>query len=318
MTNLRISALYCSFVVLAGSACTTGGDLIPEDAGVLPPADGDLADSGAPPPVDAGPGRTPSPGCVSGAEHIFLLSYDRELLRYEPERDHAVTSIGVVRCPETPSGHPFDTNAHTMTVDRSGRAWLFDQGGALYHVNTEDASCTATTFEMAQDEFEFLGAAFRLDLTSDSLATPDEVLFVSGGPTNHADEVRNWSDQLAVIDTDTLAFTTLPRTGAGQPVIVSTDGAGNLWAVSEGELVAADPSTGTLASSGHEVPAMVGFQSSYVFWGGKFYFFLPGDEGATVVYTLEAGSGAWEEVLTLDTLEIVGSGVSTCAPVDLI
>lgn len=308
-TSIAIpSLLFCL------SACTTGGGgLISLDAGAP-------GDAGPPPAPDAGaPAVVPNAGCASGVDQIFLLSYDQELFRYEPANAHAITSVGRIRCPETASGEPFDTNSHNMTVDRSGRAWLFDQGGALYHVSTEDASCTATTFEVGQSQFEFLGVTFRYDPGGGSMATPDEVLFASGGPANNMEEGANWSDQLAVIDTDSLALTTFERAGSGAPVVVSADGAGNLWAVSEGVLVAADPATGSLAATGREIPATVGFQSSYVFWGGRFYFFLPGEaEGSTDVYTLEPERETWERVLTLDGIRIVGSGVSTCAPVDLI
>lgn len=278
-------------------------------------SDASTLDAGEP--VDAG---VDDSTCAGRSRWIYLLSFDQELLRFEPSADNTVTRLGRIRCPDTVSNEPFDTNSHNMTVDRSGRAWLFDQGGALYHVDTSDASCTGTTFEVDQTEFEFLAATFVYDVTSTSTTTPQERLLVSGGPSNNGDG-ENWSNEIATIDPDTLAFTELQRVGSGGAVLLTSSGDGRLWSIAnvdgEAGLFPTEPSTGEVRAQDGGFPAEVGSQSSIVFWGGRFYVFTANGDSGTLVHTYTPSTDAWELVMALEE-QIVGSGVSTCAPVVLI
>ncbi len=58
---------------------------------------------------------------------------------------------------------------------------------------------------------------------------------------------------------------------------------------------------------------------AFAFWGGRYYVFIEETLApSTDVWRLDPSDGSFERVLEDTGYRIVGAGVSTCAPVELI
>ena len=58
---------------------------------------------------------------------------------------------------------------------------------------------------------------------------------------------------------------------------------------------------------------------AWAFWGARYYIFLQGQlDTSTQVYRFDPATGATERLVPNTGRRIVGAGVSTCAPTELI
>lgn len=297
-------------LVLAGCSCDTRGDP-GRDAG--PPRVG--VDSGPPslfdsgPPGDAGPPGDPN--CANAAaQFLYVIDSSDVLLRYDPEAN-TLTSLGAVDCPTTSS--PF-----SMAVDRDANAWVAYQDGNLFRVSVADLTCTATSFTPNQAGFEVFGMGY----VADAPGSTEETLFVSGGSLL---DVSLGTADLGRID-DSLVLTPI---GAlpGWPELTGT-GDAELWGffpdTAPPSVRRIDTATGGTAQSFpiNEIGGGLGLGDrawAFAFWGGLFHIFYKGELDATTnVWRLNPEDGSVVEMIHESGYRIVGAGVSTCAPVDLI
>jgi hypothetical protein len=258
--------------------------------------------------LPASDGGTIPDDCADRARWVYLVDSDRTLLRFEPDR-LAFEEIGTVDCP---SG---DATPFSMAVDRDARAWVLHSDGRLYAVSTADASCEATAFAPDQDGFERFGMGFA----TDGPASTNETLFVGGGSQGL---FGGSSPRLGRIDLTSLELTAI----GGLPEFpeLTGTGEGELWGFFPNEVPATvrriDKTTATTHETFRIDEVGLGAQAwAFAFWGGRFYLFLQAlSDTSTNVYRLDPDSGAVTEVVSSTGRRIVGAGVSTCAPVDLI
>lgn len=254
--------------------------------------------------------------CAEGARWIYVVDRDGTLRKFQPDTLE-FTTIGTLSCPAPAGNTPF-----SMSVDRDAKAWVLYTDGRIYHVSTTDASCTTTAFTPNQAGYENFGMGFVADAAGGS----DETLFVAGGSS--IGMLIGDSAQLASINTSSLTLTPVGGTLGGWPELTGT-GAGELYGFFpvtspfSGEVTSVkrlDRSTGnpvetfnlsSLNTSGVSAWA-------FAFWGGRFYIFVEVDRGGTAVHRFEPSSGTFETVIGNTGYGIVGAGVSTCAPVELI
>jgi hypothetical protein len=245
--------------------------------------------------------------CTEAARWVYVIDSDRQLLRFQPD-DLSLTPIGTVSCG---ASTPF-----SMSVDRDARAWVLHQDGNIFHVSTLDASCAPTGFAPDQAGFELFGMGF----VADADMSTEETLFVAGGAES---SIATGSSSLGAIDEGSLV---LSRVGSipGWPELTGT-GSGELWGffpdTDPPSVRRLDKTTGATEES-FDFEAIAGTTPSawaFAFWGGRFYVFLQTTfDPSTNVWRLDPRDGSFTEVLSDIGYRIVGAGVSTCAPVDLI
>lgn len=301
------SLLAVALLSLAVCACG-GGD--PRrggrDGGPGATDAGPRPDGARPPVGDGGAGDD----CASGARWIYLVDSGRALLRFEPDT-LTLTPIGTLDCPASLGASPF-----SMSVDRNATAWVLYGSGELFRVSTADASCSATTFAPHQAGFEVFGMGF----VSDAEGSADETLFVAGGAML---DISLGSARLATIDMGTLGLSPRSDTLPGWPELTGT-GRGELW----GYFPEAPPTVRRLDKTNgatlqtFDLPGVEGVGVSawaFAFWGGRFYVFLEAlTDFSTNVFRLDPSDGRVERVIDDSGYRIVGAGVSTCAPIELI
>jgi hypothetical protein len=244
--------------------------------------------------------------CTQAGQYIYTVDSNGMFSRFDPT---TLTSLDIapLNCPSTAS--PF-----SMNVDQKGIAWVVFDDGSLFRVDTANASCTATTYQQGQHGFTTYG----MGSVFDSNTGIDTLYLASGLLTGSTSQLGTLSfPSLTVSPVATIPIGWLELAGTGD---------GQLWgyapsgSAAGGPLLARiDRTTGGLLDS-YAVPEIVtigGF--ALKFFGGAFYIFVGPDVWRIYRSTLVPGQTSHAvpatRVLTNPGRDIVGAGVSTCAPV---
>ncbi len=281
----------------------------------------DATDAAADVLTDAG---HPSPiGCEdAGATLIYVTTQQGDLWSLYPPTLRFVR-IGRMVCPtNTPGATPF-----SMAVDHGGTAYVVYSDGELFRVSTATASCRPTNFALNQQGFLTFGMGF-----SQNQSGIGETLYVA----SDLQPGTNLPPRLGTIDTATLS---LRSVALFQPPIGSAEltgtGGGDLFAFfalgasSDGGPFPAPSAIGRIDKTNGLMTGEVvldgvgqGCAWAFAFWGGDFYTFTaPPPTGTcsatspppTVVTRMRPADGTVVPIATFGA-EIVGAGVSTCAP----
>ena len=266
--------------------------------------------------------------CSDRAELVYVVDDEDNLYSFDPPKLHAgqdpFTLIGEMNCPASRSwsdwgggrGTPF-----SMSVSRDATAWVLYTSGEIFHVSTENASCTETNFDRGQQGFDLFGMGF----VSDSVGSSQEKLWIAGSTAwelRYTDTVGD----LGYIDTDTMQVSrvgSLPSGGANSPELTGT-GNGDLFGFYPGtsrrssqvaHIDKGNARHGNDWSFTEPNDDVVGW--AFAHWGGDFYIFVTTDEWIGVnsqVLHFDGDTGNVETMLSDLPYTIVGAGVSTCAP----
>jgi hypothetical protein len=289
------------------SGTTNPGD---DDSGETPDG-GPITD--ALPPIDV---SMPPPfnDCPdAGSTFIYVVGSGNDLYSFYPPMV-AFTRIGTLRCPLLPSGVQAKATPFSMAVDRTGVAYVIYTDGELFRVSTATASCEATRFVIGQGGFD---SNFGMGYSHDDTGTGETLFVIGEGGT------------LATIDTNTFGLRVI---GTGSPPLESAE----LTGTGAGDLFGFYASTGATACTNHACPdssigqldkasgrqtnqsvlkgVNQGNAWAFAFWGGDFYTFTQASAGGTRVTRFRPSNGSVVTVATRPDFQIVGAGVSTCAP----
>lgn len=238
------------------------------------------------------------PGCSVASRYVYVIDSAGTLAKFDPPT-LKFTAIGQVNC-NAPVATPF-----SMAVDRSAHAWVVFTNGRLYKVDTQTAACTPTAFVPNQSGFNTFGMGF----SADSAQSSHDTLFVS------SDSVP----RLATIDTTTLQLTPIgPYDQLSARAELTGTGDGRLYGAFEGMpyvVAQIDKTNAHILSQAPQNAIQYAPDSSnfaFAFWGGSFWLFV-GPGTSTDVFQFDPQQGTTVKRKTVP-FEIVGAGVSTCAP----
>lgn len=231
---------------------------------------------------------------------VYILGQDKQFARFAPQTQD-LTVLGTLNCP----GEDFNTT-FSMSVDRKGRAWVLFANGVIYHVNTKTLECTATGFLPCQSGF----CTFGMGFVSDAPGSEMETLYVSGAYNQPG------SSGLATIDQTTLTLTPIADYDvlAGKAAELTGTGDARLFGYFQdvpirlAEINKADAKVITYSDL-TQIPS--GLSWAFAFWGGSFYIM-----SGTGIYKYEPTSQITTPINTNVGFDIVGAGVSTCAPTE--
>ncbi len=254
---------------------------------------------------DAGGGGdsgNPDPGptdqCPEEAKLIYVVSQSYRFAQFDPRPDPPVFNvIGDLNCPAS------GATPWSMSVDRTGRAWVLYSSGKIYWVDTKTAACSDSGYVANQLGYDHFGMGF----VSNSPGSAEETLFVSaeksGLSTTYA---------LGTIDTSTLSLNIISQIqGATYLAELTGSGSGRLWGfypiATTPRIAEFDKTTGAEVA---QFPLTLGPVGDFAFayWNGYFWVFL-GEN----VYKVSQANGTMTQVLSAQE-PTVGAGVSTCAP----
>lgn len=253
--------------------------------------------------------------CPAASKLVYVLSNTFDLLSFTPNTGTFVP-IGHVDCGES--------TPNSMAVDRSGTAWVNYANGKLFKVSTKDASCQPTTYEPNQGGFGRFGMAFA----SNAAGGDAETLFVNGIEDGL---ISSKGRGLAKIDLGTLELSVMGDfSGAlrGKSAELTGRGDGKLFGFFTTEpnatLAEIDKTSGVTSNVQELAGVSTGSAWAFSYWGGDFWFYTAGLGATTSTVTRLATSGdgkltkvktnAAEIAKASGKFNIVGAGVSTCAP----
>jgi hypothetical protein len=233
--------------------------------------------------------------CDAGRS-IFLMTDQEVLLRFDPDK-LALDEIGRIDCPT-------NSSVNSMAVDRQGNAWLGYHSGEVFRVSIATLACAPSGYTAAQLGWTWFGMAFATDTIEgdrETLYLADGMSFTGLGAVGREDlRLRPIGAFQAPI--------------AGRRCELSGRGDGRLFVFCPGspaQLVEVDKQSGaTLSASALPFADIESF--AFAHWGGSFLLFTSLGQGSRVD-SFHLGVGTRRLVEHLD-FEIVGAGVSTCAP----
>ena len=244
----------------------------------------------------------PADGCTDAARPIYLLGQGNTLYRFDPPA-LALTTVGTVDCPV---GGGTAATPFSMAVDRKGVAWVLYSNGQIFHVDVTTGACAATDYEPYQHELSVFGMGFA----TDEPGGQEETLYIAD----------YFGSGIATISTDTLTVSPVRTYDAlFESAELTGTGDGRLFGFFRGlpsVIAEIDPATGHILSQAPQMGVNIGMGWAFAFWGGDFY-----------LATNPGGAGSKIERINLDTWErttvvtgipenIIGAGVSTCAPTE--
>ncbi len=255
--------------------------------------------------TDAGGKNVNDNGCAGGvSEAIFVVDLNSDLHRFLPATNQ-FQRIGTVSC-QVPS----DVTPFSMSVDRQGTAWMLFSDGSIHNVSTENASCQSTSYQSGQRGFEFFGMGF----VSDDDGSNEETLHLSKSTDGFG------QSELAVLDTNTLQVTFrggMSHTTDFGPELTGT-GSGELYGYFPGlfgsEIQQISKSNGNTLQTWNLGGVIDVTAWAFAHFGGEFFIFVT-DGGNSKVQKFSPSNGNLVTELSDIGFEIVGAGVSTCAPV---
>jgi hypothetical protein len=250
-------------------------------------------------------GPTGNTNCSAETQYIYTLAADNSLYSFDPPT-LTFSLIGVLNCP-TVGASPY-----SMAVDRNANAWTVFTDGSFYRVDTKSAHCSATSYVPGQSGWSTFGMGFSADTPGGSA----ETLYVSEAAYPGSGLTKG----LGKIDLTTMKLTTIGMYDkVNARAELTGTGDAKLFGAFEGlpyDVAQIDKGTAKILSQAPQNAISYPPDSSnfaFAFWGGDFWLFV-GPGTSTDVFHYQVASQVTTKVKTV-TMEIVGAGVSTCAPI---
>ncbi len=239
--------------------------------------------------------------CTEASRWIYTVESNGTFARFDPDL-LTFTDLGTLSCPAQPGAAPF-----SMAVDQNAVAWVIYTSGELFQVDTQTAVCQPTAFVPDQAGVKLFGMSFVFQPT-----TGQDTLYVAGGGA-----AWGTSNDLATIAFPSLTLSTIAPVSLGSGELAGT-GDGELWdfipafdgTTGISILAQLDP-TNASALQTFELPQITasgGFATK--FYGGAFWIFL-----GPSVYEVQRATGVVTTAIVDSGRDVVGAGVSTCAPI---
>lgn len=240
----------------------------------------------------------PEDDCEHTSDLVYVVDRDRGAIHlFDPEA-LSFTELGRVSC--TGGASP-----ESMAVGRDGVAWVRGSDDRLYSVDLATFACSRAATSLPSG-FGSFGMGFA---TEDAGTWRDELYLAD-------------ADSLGVLDTETGAFEMLGGMASQSELTGNADG--ELWAFlpleSPAALVEVDKRTGReldrIGLSAFPHPSDID-TFAFATWGGDFWLFVRsyGMGNSTDVYQVGT-DGTMRRVMVDVGFDVVGAGVSTCAPAE--
>ncbi len=269
-----------------------------------------------------GGGGSGDDGCSASAKLIYVVDSNNTLSQFDPTTK-AFTDLGQLNC-SAPSGY----NPFSMGVDRNSQAYVLyvkqDQttgdvlGTKLFKVDTTSATLTCAATSFTPGNYKEFGMGFSTTAAGGDI----DQLFIAGGANVDTSATTN----LTTIDVSTFAV------GSAHQITGSPELTGNanaeLWGFfpddTSPKIEKINKTTGLADTTAPLTDS--GFVGTplawaFAFYGGDYWIFLEKDnsggfdpETNTTVYQV-SDTGVLKGKTNAPGREIVGAGVSTCAPV---
>ena len=227
--------------------------------------------------------------CSQETKQIYVVATDKVLYRFYPDTLKFVR-VGSLGCPTT-------AGTFSMAIDRRGTAWVEYTDGAIFAVNTSNATCKPTAFRPGQTGFTTFGMGYAKNGDTPS----GETLYLAGSG-------------LGSLDTKSFDIKFLGSLTFGRTELTGLDT--SLFAFSVGSGVIAGLNKGTGATEVTYRTSATDEQAAFAFaqWGGDFWLFTGSTTSTVTRYSPITDVSTVALTPSQTGMLIVGAGSSTCAP----
>ena len=241
--------------------------------------------------------------CVAGSQWIYTVDTTGTFSIFDPQ-SLTFSDIGPLICFDPMA----DARPFSMAVDQSTVAWVEYTSGNIYRVDTTTLACTPTSYQVDPNLKDF-GMGFVFDPS-----TGLDTLYVAG-TTDAAFTMGHNPSTLGTIAFPSLSLTPVGPIAFGAPELTGT-GDGQLWGFAPSDesvnsvaiLAQIDPTNGSVINS-YPYDSLGTGGYAMKFWGGSLWIFI-----GNTIYQVDRTNGSIQTALTNSPHEVVGAGVSTCAP----
>ncbi|HEY6463986.1 MAG TPA: hypothetical protein VIY73_27640 [Polyangiaceae bacterium] len=257
-------------------------------------------------------------GCSgAAADFVYVLSAENVLYSFAPAQK-LFTKIGTLTCQTSmqPNSMAVDRNADAYVNYVQSGALGNDTGGAIFKVSTTDASCSSAPVMTLPKNWYRIGMGY----STNNAGSTAETLYVAG--VGNAGGAGGTGLGLVDFGKGTVGGIG-PFTGAlaGQNAELTGTGDGRLFGfftTSPVRVAQIDKSSGATSSPVNMTGVQVPNDWAFSFWGGHFYLYTSQGQGTgngSNVTDYDPVSGSIDTTyMTGIGFDIVGAGVSTCAP----
>ncbi len=265
---------------------------------------------------------------ADGVDLVYVVDEDNHFMSFDPRLlpNDPFKMIGTLNCPTNGATLQVPAGAITpfsMSVDRTGKAWVEYTTGQIFNVSLTTAACTDTMYAPNSANMALFGMGF----VTDSATSMNEKLYIAGG--GHSAEPGG---KLMYVDVMANSYT--PQ-GNGT-LTAASDFSPELTGTNEGKLYGfypvitsgpayvqeMDKATGMPIGTKYNLGTTgLGNQIrdwAFAQWGNKFYIFITTEDGNGVrnstVRSIDKATGAYTIEKQNLPYFIPGAGVSTCAP----
>jgi hypothetical protein len=243
--------------------------------------------------------------CADDARLVYLVSNASELLRFDPAT-LSVTLIGKLGCSVDGGPAVGTPTPVSMAVERNGTAWVLYDDGTMHLVDVATAGCDRSMFQKKQ----VLGFdTFGMGFVSNAVGTNAETLYVAAHD----------GSALGIIDRQTLKLERVGEYSGNLDGSAELTGTGDsrlfgFFLTNPVQLVELDKVTAKTKSQS-DLGLTIGDAWAFAFWGGDFWLFTSDNRPTSEVHRYRPSTGQLELMIPDVGYEIVGAGVSTCAPI---
>lgn len=253
--------------------------------------------------------------CAEPTQFVYVVTTHSNLYRFWPPT-LSFELVGHLDCPTT-------WTPMSMAIDRNATAWVLYQDQVVYRVDLANGKCVESGYNAAHElgiPFGYFGMAF----TADTASPEGETLFVreaafydagSDPGVRRLGRFDTGSATVAPIGEGSGANADLAGTGDGRlfgfEKVPGSDGAD-----ATGTLAEYDTATGARIAVTDLAGVTIGAAWAVAAWGGDVYLFSSGNDGKTRVVRYDPEAETVEVVVPKVGFEVIGAGVSACAPID--
>jgi hypothetical protein len=255
--------------------------------------------------------------CSDTAKLVYVLNQKQELLTFDPRLvpNNPFTKVATVS-DDCIGEQGIGRQVLAMSVDRAGVIWIFARSSAglvLLQVDSANGFACSKRFLVANLPLKFM--AFAADAPGSASESLFAVYDAAGGA--HLGVLDLSADPIAVKDRGVLDSSVAGLTGTGDGKLWS-------WNADTKQVVPIDPQTakgGGGIALGSEQPLSNRIEPAFAFFGGAVYV-LPDSTGylsnkINDVFQIDLTTKKISKIYTLPNADIVGAGVSACAPIEI-
>ena len=239
----------------------------------------------------------PEDDCDYTSDLVYVIDRADEAIYLFDPTDYSFDLVGELDC------GIFAGSPGSMSVSRDGYAYVRYSDNTVYQVDLESMECVETSYDV-----DFGG--FGMGYATNSGSTWRDQLYVAN------------ANEIAVVNTDTWNLSVIGSLPSQSELTGNADG--ELWAIlpleTPAKLVEVNKTNGSIVDTINlsSMPNPTDIDTfAFATWGGEFWVFIRtyGMGSSTDVYRVTSG-GVMTKVSEDTGMDVVGAGVSTCAPTD--